>query len=243
MSNVLKALATITVVAASAMGAPAFAATQTVDSVGYTFSFDDELWGLDFGTAFSNAGNVFTFSGLDYSTNSNGIRAGTSGSFYNASISDAVTITAKTGYQLTGVVSSATGVLQVGSGKQVGSEASANAYGASSWVTNTGSFGATSSGAVQVATLGVNSYESLSYVTSDAGMVNFAPGTTFAKSSYQFSGNTSATGAVSYAFASQDTVSYAVAVSAVPEPETYALLLAGLGLMGAVVRRRNKHPA
>ena len=31
-----------------------------------------------------------------------------------------------------------------------------------------------------------------------------------------------------------------IAVSAVPEPETYAMLLAGLGLMGAVVRRRRQ---
>jgi PEP-CTERM motif len=28
--------------------------------------------------------------------------------------------------------------------------------------------------------------------------------------------------------------------SAVPEPETYAMMLVGLGLMGAIVRRRNK---
>ena len=32
---------------------------------------------------------------------------------------------------------------------------------------------------------------------------------------------------------------YAGAVAAIPEPETYAMLLAGLGLMGAVVRRRS----
>jgi hypothetical protein len=31
---------------------------------------------------------------------------------------------------------------------------------------------------------------------------------------------------------------YKVSVTAVPEPETYAMLLAGLGLMGAVTRRR-----
>ncbi len=30
------------------------------------------------------------------------------------------------------------------------------------------------------------------------------------------------------------------AVSAVPEPETYAMMLGGLGLMGFVARRRNK---
>ena len=33
------------------------------------------------------------------------------------------------------------------------------------------------------------------------------------------------------------------AVTAVPEPETYAMLLAGLGLMGTIVRRRNKSKA
>lgn len=31
--------------------------------------------------------------------------------------------------------------------------------------------------------------------------------------------------------------------TAVPEPETYALMLAGLGLMGAVVRRRKSKQA
>jgi hypothetical protein len=31
-----------------------------------------------------------------------------------------------------------------------------------------------------------------------------------------------------------------IEVSAIPEPETYAMLLAGLGLMGAVVRRRSQ---
>jgi choice-of-anchor C domain-containing protein len=34
-----------------------------------------------------------------------------------------------------------------------------------------------------------------------------------------------------------------VSVAAVPEPESYAMLLAGLGLMGAIARRRNKKQA
>ena len=32
-------------------------------------------------------------------------------------------------------------------------------------------------------------------------------------------------------------------VPSIPEPETYAMLLAGLGLMGSIVRRRNKSNA
>ena len=34
-----------------------------------------------------------------------------------------------------------------------------------------------------------------------------------------------------------------ISVTAVPEPESYAMLLAGLGLMGTIVRRRNKSKA
>jgi len=37
--------------------------------------------------------------------------------------------------------------------------------------------------------------------------------------------------------------SFHVSVSAVPEPETYAMLLAGLGLMGFVARRRQRQAA
>ncbi len=37
-----------------------------------------------------------------------------------------------------------------------------------------------------------------------------------------------------------DSGDYHVTVSAVPEPETYAMLLAGLGLVGAVTRRRKR---
>lgn len=36
------------------------------------------------------------------------------------------------------------------------------------------------------------------------------------------------------------TLTYTPAVTPVPEPESYAMMLAGLGLMGAIARRRNK---
>lgn len=38
----------------------------------------------------------------------------------------------------------------------------------------------------------------------------------------------------------KDTGHYAIAVSSVPEPETYAMLLAGLGLVGFIARRRKQ---
>ncbi len=46
-------------------------------------------------------------------------------------------------------------------------------------------------------------------------------------------------------FASAGGASYGgnIGVTAVPEPETYAMLLAGLGLMGAIARRRNNKAA
>lgn len=44
------------------------------------------------------------------------------------------------------------------------------------------------------------------------------------------------TGNGSFEFTTDPTV----VVTSVPEPETYAMLLAGLGLMGSIVRRRNK---
>lgn len=49
-------------------------------------------------------------------------------------------------------------------------------------------------------------------------------------------------GCCSSSFA-MDNVVYSAALAPVPEPETYAMLLAGLGLMGAVARRRSAKAA
>jgi len=49
---------------------------------------------------------------------------------------------------------------------------------------------------------------------------------------------TTAFGGVRYAWDVHGSVSNLASIPAVPEPETYAMLLAGLGLIGSVVRRR-----
>jgi hypothetical protein len=67
-------------------------------------------------------------------------------------------------------------------------------------------------------------------------------------SSYQLIFTPGSTGAYSLSFsnAGGDNIGALldnVTVTAVPEPETYAMMLAGLGLMGAVVRRRKSKQA
>ena len=57
--------------------------------------------------------------------------------------------------------------------------------------------------------------------------------------SYQSTFNLTAGGAYWFKLSGYgEAASYTVTLAPVPEPETYALLLAGLGLMGAVARRR-----
>ena len=60
--------------------------------------------------------------------------------------------------------------------------------------------------------------------------------------SFEFTASASST---TLSFASMTSGAYGVAldniyVTAVPEPESYAMLLAGLGVMGTVARRRSK---
>jgi hypothetical protein len=237
MSSTLKILATLTVAAASAIGAPAFAAIQTVDAVGYTFSFDDVLWGTTAHTNFASNENVFSFSNLGYSTYAFGTGDQT-GSKYSVQIFDAVTITAKDGYQLTGVVSTATGLVYATSSGTVGNAASAFTAPATLWSTNVGTFSSTSAVVVSTSASGAGSNGYEAYTSTDPSAASFALGTTNASLNYQFYGFASATGKGSLALASQDTASFAVSVTAVPEPESYAMLLAGLGVVGVTVRRR-----
>ena len=95
------------------------------------------------------------------------------------------------------------------------------------------------------------------FATNGAGLLNFSNAGTFANSDY-VSGlsfmriNAGATGIAAstytpYLDGTNSVKLYLdgnnalnIAVTAVPEPESFAMLLAGLGLMGAIARRRNK---
>jgi hypothetical protein len=112
---------------------------------------------------------------------------------------------------------------------------------------DSGVFAAGSPGYANQAALGVNV----------SGLLNFNMGGTAANNSYASGLNLvrvngapsggSATVYTSYAdegFAVRaylDSASGNLTISAVPEPETYAMLLAGLGLMGAIARRRRNN--
>jgi hypothetical protein len=86
------------------------------------------------------------------------------------------------------------------------------------------------------------SYTATSLVVNytNGGNASSAQSFTWTTNDFTFSGQQ--IGAANAKFTSA-VLTYAAAVTPVPEPETYAMLLAGLGLMGAIARRRKNKQA
>ncbi len=235
MKNLNKILLAVAITATPFFSTTAMAAIQTVDAGKYTFSYDAALWDIPGGTVFNQIGDVFTFSELGYTASATGIKRGNIASQYDDWLGSAVTITAKAGYQITGVLSGATGSLSAISGSAAESHSFATASTGVFWSTNILSYRTIYLGPTIA---NVNAGASDVHTYSTTGQALFSNGTTFAVASYNVVGYAKAILLGSAALTSQDTASFMVTVSAVPEPETHAMLLVGLGLIGAIARRR-----
>ena len=218
----------------AALSTPANAATQSLATAGYTFSYDDSFWGISGGTTFSNTGDVFTFANLGYAVSVSGSN-GTGG--FSDAAGSAVTVTANSGYALDKIVTQASGTFQATAGNNVAASASVLASLVTSWDVGAQypSFSGSQGRATYLATNGNIDTGNFTVKTSV-----FDGPTSSAVGYIQLVGQV-ATAGRSSASISLDSVSFTVtssSVSPVPEPESYAMLVAGLGLLGAVARRR-----
>jgi len=214
------------------------AAVQSVDAGNYTFSYDDTFWGISSGTVFGRDGDIFTFSQLGYSAATSVVRRGENYSeFFDSTSGGAVSVQAKSGYQVQSIVSGVTGLISTAVGSAPGSYAGGEAYSFSQW---NGSKSLVSDTLVfaEKGTFFGGGTKNGSY---DASGITQFDGTQRADLTYyQTNGWVYVGGAGSSASLSHDTSYFTIQVSAVPEPDSYAMLLAGLGVIGALVRRRTR---
>ncbi len=209
----------------------ASAATTTLNGLHTTFSFDDALVGL-FGMP-SVSGDTIFFTPTSFSAKAKGV---SDIAFTNATLN--VTVSAKQGYVLKGIDLTEQGDY---------------------WLyrpLGTGDLGADVSGQIRVRNLAT-----LAEVTD--GIVATAPLTTVGSKALDWTANADTsfsawqstgvnltienllvaytdTTKPSIAFIEKKYVGAGVLVTAVPEPGTYAMFLAGLGMLGMVARRRMK---
>lgn len=105
----------------------------------------------------------------------------------------------------------------------------------------------TSTGAASYAGTMTNSYQKLNFSTAGSLAANtFASGLVFEKTTANATGLTAGVntayadeGTAVRAWVGSDNILHIGAVAAVPEPSEYALMLAGLGMIAAIARRRN----
>jgi hypothetical protein len=207
----------------------ALAATRTLNGDHVSFTYDDTLVGL-FGAPAVSGDTIYFTPDSFVASSSNGLPGL---EFKNATLN--IGIIANSGYQLTGVDFSEEGSYllyqPVGSGL-LGVELTGQmrVRDVASLAEKTG---AIAPGA-PMTTLGLPSRDwtattSSSFAAWQSGAVNM----TIENILIAYT-----TSAPSLAIVGTQYVGAGVLVTAVPEPETYAMLLAGLGLIGLVVRRR-----
>jgi len=240
----------VAVLSLSLLGAlpSAHAAAVSVDAGTFTFTYDDSFLA---GASFSSAGGVFTFSGLSYQAAALGdaVTQATSGGTFDGYFGKPtpILITPKAGYQITGLTESISGRYSAAAGADQGSIAGAAGSAISYWVYQNG-----------VTPLGPNVVSQAAVVFagdaqiggnySVSGSLNFlpviasehlAPGAIIL-SATDIRASALAFGARSGAAATLNQYQIGVQTAAVPEPEVLALVLAGLGVVGLRLGRRNQ---
>lgn len=165
-----------------------------------------------------------------------------------------LTVTAKSGYVLSSVETGIKGSITANVGNENGT-AGSSAWVDSYWMLPNKESNATSS--AYAYSYGLNGHYEASGVASFNGNSGEGPAAASMMALQSFAegagGNTTATlswlgagvaadvyGQGSSARASINQMSFTVVAAPVPEPETYAMFLAGLGVIGAVARRRRQ---
>jgi hypothetical protein len=220
------------------------AAYVEIDSANVKFFYDADFWGLN--TA-SVTGDSIAFNIASDFTVSAKVRAsatnGQSDQQYSDGATPGVIAVAKTGYRLQSYfgatvagnfgLSANGGYVSVGAYGSVtegsysgGNFTAGNLLGFYGSTEDHSSTGVAKTGAFNTTTFTGNLLPTVSTVGVDSLLTSYA-----------------SQGGPGLSSSALTKVSYEFAVVPVPEPETYAMLLAGLGLVGAIARRRRKTKA
>lgn len=228
MFNQLKPLAAL--IATALISTSALAATQTLDAGNYTISFDDSLLGL-FGTPTLTASGDLAFT----PSGNPGFSAQTGSGFDFTNSTVALTITADAGYKLTGFNLLEKGdYFKIGAGNEVAvlgqlrvqDLVDANVS-LSNSIASAAPLNVTSSSFATLATTDWTATASIGQLATDKAVVSIQ------NILSAFVGPSSG-----YVFIEKNSAVLSVNVTAVPEPQSFAMLLAGLGVVGAMARRR-----
>jgi hypothetical protein len=223
---------------AAAFAGSAGAAMQSIDAGNFTFTYDDSFWGIAEGTVFGRSDNTFTFSNLGYSASVAGQRSGESSSdFLDWTYVGAVSVQAKSGYLIDLITSGAVGRIATTVGSADGAYAYAGADTYGQWNGRKDFYSDTS---IYSEKTGGGSFGTKNGSYDVSGITNFGGVQQADLTYFQTGGWVTVGGRNSSASISHDASYFSVQISAVPEPGNNAMLLAGLGVIGALMRRRVK---